>query len=1268
MNRTVKRCLLGLVVPATLFGMAWAQDNEPAGTVKLGQRAPGPVDGPGIQQVQAPFETELPQPAGIMQFPPSSPGLNGSGGNSGQSAYGNYFKVSAVDQIMVPRFNIDSRGGSLYGYNAGYSNIGVFAPYKLDDSAILFATGQGLITYDGRGGATVGTGWRYWMEDLDRIVGLSAFFDFDNGHAKPYQQLGLSFESLGRYVDYRVNGYVPVSNPDHVLQTSLVGTAALFGNGIGLLRTNTVEQAFSGFDAELGGPTPLLGRYGLNAYIGGYHFIGSGTHGGQFTGVSGRLLSQINEDVSFGVQVTNDNYFGLNTQFQVFVNMPNGKPSRWMRNLRVQDRLVQNVFRQNRVMSKTETFSSYDTAINPVTHQAYFVANIDPNRLVNGDGSVNNPFDSIAHYEALTVAQQKRYDIILVRPNKDGTSNNLDTDSTLNIYSGQRLLSTTVAQTFTTDNLPGVVLPIPGFTGGLDPILVNSSGGNVVTMVGGNTVGEQVSGFNIQGSATGNGIFGNNVLGANISNNTISGGLNGVLLTNASGKMSTNASGTITVGTALQLENNLIQNNIVNGVQITNHGSPPAVRDLDVVVTNNKFLTNGADGLRIDAEAGATIGGLIGGTNVAATTTTAAINRTNTFSGNLGNGLDLTANGGTLNFGDASKGYGIVNNVFSSNTVDGLHINSTNNSIVTLGIINNQFGVAGTSTSGNLRYGLGLAADSGVNTIVIGGDIVTNTDGTTFNPGNTFNFNTTAINLAASGTAALSYDIRNNTIANGSTASIAPVHDAFTFTFNGTSGIDPFIITNKSDAGVNIDSITWNLAPTAATIAQNFDIRTPVLRPLSDTLLTSLNQISVVAGSDPLIVTATRNVATTGEVGLAAGTQLIPMGFTGFAPNAVFQATSRFEQLGGSSALSSAATVGSSVTVNFSNGLSSTQKVALDSLNGIAVSANGDVFGTVTPGYGTGLDGIHVSATGNSVLTHSVIQNNTVTGYGHYGINIETSGSANAGAIIIDNNTLSNNGTGVNSLGINTFDGGGLQVSKGGASVLDAYISNNTITSNFNYGVSILSSGSATENVINLVGNNVTGNVSNGLNVATSGAATLLLNSSGNDFHGNGGGAGKNTGVPTALDNVTFSTSDTSVATINLNNFVGNNAEGNGVSATTNDDSTLNLVIDSPVGGPVSAFSNNKLNGILLVSNERSLMHANVYSSRIENNGSNGIAYNRNGTSLVLSNISDTTMNSNKGSGLFYEGIGSDPTDCAAATQWNVEPHQPDSRHTEQQR
>ena len=1281
MNLSVKRCLLGLVAWATMFGIARAQFNEPAGTVQIGQ--------PAINGGQA-----MPQgPSSISDY----------GAQPLPSGAGSLYGMSSVDRIFTPRVNIDSRGGGLYGYQAGYTNIGIFAPYKLDEDSILFVHGMGMITYDSRGGATVGTGWRHWMEGLDRIVGLSVWFDFDNGHAQPYQQVGLSFESLGRYVDYRVNGYIPISNADHVLYSQLTPNAVLYGSGIGLIRNNTVEQSYTGFDAETGGPVPFLGRYGLNAYIGGYYFTGNGQKGGDFTGVSGRILSQINEDVQFGVQVTDDHVFGLNTQFQVFVNLPSGRPGRWFRNTRVHDKLVQNVFRQNRVIARTSSYTTTDVAIDPNTHRPYFVANINPNLATGGNGQANSPFNSIAQYEALSLAQRQQYDVLLVQPRTDASNTNLDTTKTLELFSGQHLLSTSMAHTFTAANLPGQTLTMPGYTGGSAPMLFNSSGGDVITLVGGNTLGMEVAGFQITGSATGNGIRGNNNFAVNINNNEILKGLNGVKLTNLSGTFTSGIypTGKAPAGSEAQFTDNNIHDNVSDGINVTNHGSPPFVSPLEVLVQRNTFSKNGNSGLKLNAEAGASIGGLIGGANTPSTTTTPVIVNGNTFSNNLQNGLELDANGGTLNFKTpvstaavpviptgstlvTPPAFGVINNVFTANTLDGLHIYTTNNSVGTFSVVNNNFGLASTSSvnnsaTGNQRYGIGLISDSGTTDINIGGQLIKNADGSFTNPGNAFNFNNVnAINLDVSGTAVLTYDITNNTISNSASVSTPAPHDAFSFSFNGISGTAPFTITNLSDPGVNITSVLWDLTGTPANIAKTNQgllgtINPVVLQPINDTLLSSLNNRNVISGSSPLLITATNLPATNANSGLAANSQLLPMGFTGFAPKDVFNATARFEQNGGSTPLTSAATNSSLLTVTFSNGLTATGKVNQPLTSSTAVEASGGVFGSSTPGAGNGQDGIHVIASGNATLGNSsaarssIIDTNKVTGYGGFGIHVETAGNATASNVVIQNNTLSSNGSGVVD-GKPVFSGGGVEIGRNGSSSLNAILAFNTISSNFNYGVVLSADGNAP--VLSpdgtLIGglnvyshdNTITNNANNGLLLQSSGNAVLTYSNKNDTISGNGSASGENSST-TGGDNFSIVVNGNAVENITLTNFVSSNtsgsglnsnglATGSGLSATTNDNSTLNLLIqtipDANFTG-MSSFSNNKVNGIVLNSNGTSYMHASIYDTLMNSNGENGILFNRTSASLVRANIVDSFMQGNGVNGLRFYGLGSDPQD-----------------------
>eukprot|EP00456_Euglypha_rotunda_P036158 TRINITY_DN277_c0_g1_i2.p1 TRINITY_DN277_c0_g1~~TRINITY_DN277_c0_g1_i2.p1 ORF type:complete len:1714 (-),score=424.19 TRINITY_DN277_c0_g1_i2:21538-26679(-) len=586
MNLRIKRCWSGLMAWAALTGIAVAQTpNEPEGSVKLGQV-------PTIQTTPEADEGTV----RLGQGPAADPGPLTQMSSPG-AGYGSYFPLQSVDRRFQPRFNVDSRGGGLYGYTGGFTTIGAFVPFAIDsDEAIFFVDGRGLITYDNQGGgANVGAGWRWWMREFDSVVGLSTWYDNSSGGiGSNFNQIGLSFEYLSRYVDYRINGYIPVGEKDRIGSSSLASTASCMGNNIVFQRTTQTAQAYTGFDIETGGPLPLIGRYGVNGYIGGYHFMGAGQAGGSFTGVSGRFLSQINEDVSFGMQVTSDHTFGLNTQFQVFVTLPDGMPSRWMRNPTVQDRMTQSVFRQFRAITHIDEVKSYEAAINPLTNKPYFVAFINPNLTTGGSGTDENPFNSIAQYNSLTAPQRAAYDVILVNGRIDGTSTNLDTGLGtaapalgLQLSDNQHLWGANIVHDFVT---PNGTFQFQCSDASATPILVNqqATGGNVITVANNN----EVSGFTING-ATPLGVQNYGIVsqaggitnGFNINNNNFINNIAAVQLTHSGSAVGRLVNNTVTggpaTGSAIGFQSNagfevtqtagtlglLVQNNTISGVK-----------------------------------------------------------------------------------------------------------------------------------------------------------------------------------------------------------------------------------------------------------------------------------------------------------------------------------------------------------------------------------------------------------------------------------------------------------------------------------------------------------------------------------------------------------------------------------------------------------------------------------------------------------------------------------------------------------------------------
>lgn len=770
MKRTAKQCLYGLVICALIAGTVRAQDDG-SGSARVSDQ-PGPL----------PAE---PTPVFVGEDGPPT----------------GFFPMNPVETWFAPRFYVDSRAGVLYGYEESFTNLGGFVPYFLDENSMLFADARGLVGYDGRGGANGGVGWRYYMPEYDRFIGFNAFYDFDASHIREYHQAGVGFESVGRYFDLLVNGYIPVGTQQNMLSTSLLGPAQFVGNGLFLDRYNEIEAAFTGFDAQIGGPMPIFGRYGLQGYVGFYFFDAPSET--DFTGVSGRLAWQINEDWNIAVNMTDDHVFGTNTQMQVSVTLPDGKSSRWLRPLSVRDRMMQSVQRNYRVTVEQEIKIVQEAALNPKDGLPYFVVHVDPNAAASGvnagDGTVENPYSRLSQFDNLALANKSAVDIIYVEPRFDlGVSNSTNLNQGVTLLTGQRLLSNSVTHQFETVQRPGVLFDLPGFVpGGQDlPVLSNNGGGNVVTFADG-AICMEVSGFTINGSATGRGIAGTNNQNVLINRNVIQNGLDGIALTNLTG-LQANDRGSF-------IQNNIIRNNLNDGINVSNSGVAP----LDLVIANNAptnidfdgvidtdldgdgvndssapdsldgdasfandgINSNGDDGIDVNADAASVINLAISANQIrgnqdngieidataAGTVFGSIIN--NAITGNRDNGILLTADNATLDFLNISPSGlqgEISGNEIRDNTDDGIEIVAVQ-SQTSFDIHTNRFGISTFDLTDPLLtlgpnggWGVNLNAEGGETLIVIGGP--TAADGNIFfDPGfGAVVYNLTGDNLTTS--------------------------------------------------------------------------------------------------------------------------------------------------------------------------------------------------------------------------------------------------------------------------------------------------------------------------------------------------------------------------------------------------------------------------------------------------------------------------------------------------------------------------------------
>lgn len=1326
MKLTVTRSLLALTLLTLLSGPAGAQD-ESGGSARVSDST-----------------NPLPPTSGPVYVAPNG-------------APGPFFEMTPVETWFAPRTFVNARAGTLYGYEESYTNLGGFLPYFFEENAMVFADARGLVTYDGRGGANLGLGWRYYMPEFDRFLGLSTWYDFDAGHIKSYNQIGLSFESIGRYMDLRLNGYVPVGNDQNVLSSTLVGPGRFSGNGLFLSRVNEIETAFTGFDAEIGGPMPLLGRYGLSGYAGFYFFTGSS--GSDFTGVSGRLNWQVNEDWQIGVQSTDDHVFGTNAQLQVSVTLPDGKAGRWLRPLSVRDRMMQSVFRNFRVTVEHEFQVQDELAINPKDNLPFFVVHVDPNGADGvdaGDGSVENPYNQLSQFDNLPFAEKSQVDIVYVDPRTDGTSINLDDGVTL--LSMQRLLSSSLPHSFQVAQFPGVDFVLPNAQLGQPlPILTNTTGGNVVTFADGAMMVE-VSGFEINGSATGSGIFGTNNQAVMINRNVIQGGLNGIQLFNLSGL---NAN-----GLASSIDRNIIRNNLVDGINISNSGAPPLDLfithnhptdiDLDGVVSvdvpgddpnddtngdgvpdanvadltspdsldgdgdfsNDGILLNGDDGVDLNADAGSImnvvflqnrIGGQIvdpdtgiasnagNGDNgiemdaTAASKITATIQDhvpvavTSEFDDGQGNITDVTLFTADYRIGfngnngiavstnnsiiDLLNTGGIRGNLINGNgTVtgvngDGIDIVSTGNSTVSLGVFGNTIGAPlerdttgidiTDPTLGNAGIGLRFSANSGSALLAIGDPAVQVNEDDVDLAGfsNDFSFNAVSgIDISASGSALVSLNIDSNRIRNVVTDPTPPPQASLTFTLDGSSATNPFIITNNSDPGIDITQIMWNLAPTGVSFDTNntalnnlaaFQPQAPAAGGNQSDVTTGLNQVNntvIVAGTNPLTDVFGTLVDATD---IPDGSQLLTLNFNDFDPTEQFlarirEAANPQSVLRTDAAATGAATAGSIVSATFSNGLQVNFNLALSGATG--VTGTGTVFGAPSAGFGSGQDGIHVAASGNATINPSVIQNNNVQGYAAHGIHVEATDLANIPNLVVQNNTLLRNGDGGDPSIPRDPSGVALELTKGGAATLNALVSNNMINANFNDGFQMTSTGTIVGGLfVNSNDNQITANGGDGVVIFAAGNSRLTWDSTRDTIVGNQG------------DNINGLIDENAHVDINFDNTTITNAGQDGFDLTLDGTVVFNINIgtsnDPLFMGDTTAFSGNGGDGFKLTTRSRSLALVDIDGTMFNDNGGDGLSFTREDASLILATVDDSSASGNDDDGIQFYAGGSDRAD-----------------------
>ena len=651
--------------------------GDETGVVRMGsgQAAPAPAadmsvppvpNSTGVATLNQPGQGIYPQPS------PYAPYFERSMGAT--EAVPNVFYTPV--QPFGPIIDLDTNLGSGLGYEKGYQRFSARLPYHvLPNTTVLMSDLQASVTFDGSPIASAGVIYRNYDQAYDRVFGWNAYVDYDEGYGYgDWTRVTAGFESLGKYIDYRVNGYFMVGDDSAVISSTLLPTLGMSGNNVFKLRDQMRENAYSGVNGEMGGPLPYLGRYGVNAYGGAYYLTndyGSDTVGAQFRG---EVL--VTQNLTVNTYVTTDDTFDENVWVGMTYSFPNYKAQRTLRPRNTRERLQDPVVRQNRIQTHIDQVIVPEALVNHNSGALWNLVHVDPNATLPGNGTFENPYNAL---QLASNANNAGVDIIRVQPRDDDSGTNLTVNGGLTLFDDQVLLSS--LKPFALDPIC-VIQADPATTSGLGPLISNpimAAGGSVVHLANNNQViGMRIDAANAAGTVFGNGV--SNALpitDVNISCNTFTNYVFGANLQDVTGRV-------------------IVDENVFDGLLgVSQNGldlTIAANSTAEVLVRNNEANDNSGVGLSIVAEANSTLNaddpngtvptGIIdnvtndNGTGMLVEARTGAeINAViegNTAEGNTFDGLQMVADGGTFNLAS------LANNTYSSNLGNGTFIHYLN--------------------------------------------------------------------------------------------------------------------------------------------------------------------------------------------------------------------------------------------------------------------------------------------------------------------------------------------------------------------------------------------------------------------------------------------------------------------------------------------------------------------------------------------------------------------------------------------------------------
>ncbi len=225
------------------------------------------------------------------------------------------------------------------------ARLGFVLPIYQKSNAVTFLSLIGVKDNAKHAEGNFGAGHRVLLNS-QWIVGGYGFYDLRRTqNAKMLHQTTFGIEALSKYLEFRINGYMPILTKEHKLSNKNIYKIKYSSNTrvaeISVQNKQLVEKAMPGFDIEAGGALPSLSRYEM--FVAYYHFNAKDVSA--VTGFRVRTNIRVAEWLSVELESNYDgsrgstNYGGIRLGWDIGSSQPSRKTwiSRKMTQLPVRD-------------------------------------------------------------------------------------------------------------------------------------------------------------------------------------------------------------------------------------------------------------------------------------------------------------------------------------------------------------------------------------------------------------------------------------------------------------------------------------------------------------------------------------------------------------------------------------------------------------------------------------------------------------------------------------------------------------------------------------------------------------------------------------------------------------------------------------------------------------------------------------------------------------------------------------------------------------------